>query len=261
MHTSSTSSRSAENAPRLSIIVATWNAAKTLERCLQSIIGQEFAQWELLISDGASTDGTVDLIREHELHIDWWQSQRDGGIYDAWNQSLKHARGEYVCFLGADDAWIDTQILGRIFAKVGNERYDLVTSRGLMLDPSTGRTSSWGSAWDYRRIGRYMVVCHPGLLHRRSLFEQYGTFDTRYRIAGDLDFLLRLPPNIRTLHFDVTSVLVEAAGVSRRNVLARLREQREVLSACERYGSFRAYVAWADKLWRYPIAKLLNISH
>lgn len=261
MHTSLISTQSAENAPRLSIIVATWNAAKTLDRCLQSIIGQDFRQWELLISDGASTDGTVDLIREHESYIDWWQSQPDGGIYDAWNQALKHARGEYVCFLGADDAWIDTEILRRIFAKIGSEQYDLVTSRGLIFDPVTGKTSSWGSAWDYRRIGRYMVVCHPGLLHRRSLFERYGKFDTRYRIAGDLDFLLRLPSDIRTLNFEATSVLIEAAGVSRRNVLARLREQREVLSKCDRYGPFRAYAAWADKLWRYPIAKLFNISH
>ena len=59
----------------------------------------------------------------------------------------------------------------------------------------------------------------------------------------------------------MVSVIVEAAGVSRRNVLSRLREQREVLTRCPRYGPVRAYVAWLDKLWRFPIAQLLNISH
>lgn len=261
MQTTSAATHFADSAPRLSIVIATWNAARTFERCLTSIIGQEFTEWELLIADGASTDGTMELIHKHKAQASWWQSRKDGGIYDAWNQALVHARGEYVCFLGADDAWADNTVLARLFTAIGAERYDLVSSRGLIYDPVTGKGLTFGSAWDYQRIGRRMVVCHPGLLHRRSLFERFGLFDTRYRIAGDLDFLLRIPADARTLHVDDTSVLIEAAGVSRRNVLARLREQREVLARCERYGCFRAYLAWADKLWRYPIARFLNIPH
>lgn len=247
--------------PRLSIIIATWQAAATLERCLKSIIEQEFNDWELLLADGASTDGTVDLIAKHERYIAWWQSEKDAGIYDAWNQALPHARGEYVCFLGADDAWADSGALARIFAAVGSQHYDLVTSSGRFLDSATGKSLTFGSAWDYRRIGRRTVVCHPGLLQRRSLFQDYGLFDTQYRIAGDLDFLLRLPRDLKTLHVDTTSVVVEAAGVSRRNVLQRLREQREVLTRCKRYGPVLAYLTWIDKLLRWPIARLLNISH
>jgi hypothetical protein len=106
-----------------------------------------------------------------------------------------------------------------------------------------------------------MVVCHPGMLQHRSLFEQYGFFDSRYRIAGDLDFLLRLPESTRSLHVPTVTVHIEAAGVSRTNVLARLREQREVLSRCSRYGPVRAYLTWLDKLWRYPVARIFRISH
>ena len=256
-----TESATTEAAPRLSIIIATWQAASTLERCLDSIVAQEFKDWELLLADGASTDGTVDLIAKYEPHIAWWQSRKDDGVYDAWNQALRRARGEYVCFLGADDAWLDNESLTRIFTAIGDRRHDLVTSRGLFSDSSTGKSFAFGSAWNYRRIGRRTVVCHPGLLHRRSLFDTYGTFDTHYRIAGDLDFLLRLPQDLEALHVDTTSVLVEAAGISRQNVLARLREQREVLAHCRRYGSIRAYIVWVDKLWRLPIARLLGISH
>lgn len=250
-----------EAIPRLSIIIATYQAASTLERCLNSIIEQEFKDWELLLADSASTDGTVDLIDKYDQHIAWWQSQKDDGIYDAWNQALLQARGEYVCFLGADDAWADKGALARIFMAVGNRRHDIVTSRGSIVDSSTGKSFTYGSAWNYKRIGRRMVVCHPGLLHRRSLFCTYGMFDTRYRITGDLDFLLRLPPELRALHVDTTSVVVAAAGVSRQNVLERLREQREVLARCKRYGPVRAYIAWIDKLVRLPIARLLKIPH
>lgn len=252
---------SRDEAPRLTIVIATWQAALTLERCLDSIIEQEFEGWELLIADGNSTDGTVDLIRKYEPHIAWWHSKDDDGVYDAWNQALLQARGEYVCFLGADDAWTDSGALSRLFDAMGSRNFDLVTSRGRFLDSSSGKSFSFGSAWNYRRIGRRTVVCHPGLLHRRELFLTYWLFDTRYRIAGDLDFLLRLPEDLRTLHVDTDSVVVEAAGISRQNVLARLREQREVLKRCKRYGPFRAYLVWIDKLVRFPIARLLNISH
>ena len=247
--------------PRLSIVIATWNAARTLERCLSSIEGQIFTDWELLIADGGSADGTVDLITKHERIVTWWQSSNDAGIYDAWNQALAHATGEYVCFLGADDAWANEAALAKLFAAIGSGRYDLVTSRGRLTDPSGGKATVFGSAWNFRRLGRRMVVSHPGLLHQRSLFETYGLFDTHYRIAGDLEFLLRLPDTLATLDVDAITVEIEAAGISRKNVLGRLREQRVVLSRCARYGPIRAYLVWLDKLWRYPVARMFGISH
>lgn len=248
-------------APRLSIIVATWNAERFLGRCLASIIAQESDDWELLVKDGGSTDGTIDLIRGHESNIAWWLSGEDAGIYDAWNQALAHARGEYVCFLGADDFFADVAALTRLLTAIGGRRYDLVTSRGWIVDTAKNRKFLFGSAWDYHRIGRRMVVCHPGLFHRRELFDRLGEFDCRYRIAGDLDFLLRIPVDATTLHVDTASVVIEGGGISRANVLARLKEQREILVRSRRYGILRAYIAWADKLWRYPVARLLNIPH
>lgn len=247
--------------PRLSIIIAVWQAANTLERCLDSIIEQSFDKWELVIADGGSVDGSVDILREYDSHIAWWTSANDDGIYDAWNKALAHARGDYVCFLGADDAWADSKALSRLFDAIGPDEYDIVTSVGKCTDSESGQSFEFGSAFDYRRIGRRMVVCHPGLLHNRMLFEQYGLFDTRYRIAADLDFLLRLPPDCRALHVDTISVIVETGGISRANVLSRLREQRNVLEQCPRYGPVRAYLAWLDKLWRYPLARLFDISH
>jgi len=247
--------------PRLSIILATWQAASTLERCLQSVLEQEFTDWELLLADGASTDGTIELISKYEQHIAWWQSEKDDGIYDAWNKALRHAHGEYVCFIGADDTWADSGSLARIFTAIGSHEYDIVTSRGLFLNSDTEKSFTFGSAWDYTRIGPRIIVCHPGLLHKRSLFQSYGLFDSHYRITGDLDFLLRLPRDLRTLHVDSTSVVVEMGGVSRQNVSARLLEQRVVLSRCERYGPMRAYLTWIGKLIRMPIARLLNLSY
>lgn len=247
--------------PRLSVIIATWNAARTLERCLASLEAQSFTDWELLISDGGSSDETIDLIQKHRDRISWWRSGKDDGIYDAWNRALEHAKGEYVCFLGADDEWESSQALATLFAAAAGRQFDLITSRGRMVDPCRGKEEIFGSSWNYKRLGRRMVVCHPGLLHHRSLFARYGAFDTQYRIAGDLEFLLRLPEALETLDVNETTVTIELGGVSRKNVLARLREQRVALSHCPRFGPLRANLVWIDKLWRYPIARLFGISH
>lgn len=247
--------------PRLSIVIATWNASTTLQRCVRSIVDQRFVDWELLISDGNSTDGTVELIRQYEDHIAWWQSKPDNGIYDAWNQALANAKGEYVCFLGADDAWSDPCALERLFDAMHGQIYDLVTSRGLIFAPQSDETIEFGGKWSYQRIGRRVVVCHPGLLHRQSLFRNYGLFDTRYRIAGDLEFLLRLPADLNTLDVPVISVRVQGGGISRKNFFKRLREQREILKRDERFGVIRAYLIWFDRLWRYPIARLFRIPY
>ena len=254
-------SSGADAQPRLSIILATWQAASTLDACLQSTIEQSFTSWELLVVDGASTDGTVDIIRRFEDHIAWWHSEEDAGIYDAWNKGLAHARGEYVCFIGADDKWADATSLSRLFDAIGNEEYDLVTSQGNFYDSETDKSFTYGSAWDYRRIGPRMIICHPGLMHRRELFEAYGLFDTSYSITGDLEFLLRLPEDMRTLHVESTSLVIEMAGISRQNVGQRLKEQREVLSRCERFGPLRAHVNWIGKWIRIPIARLLGYSY
>lgn len=257
----STLSESASVPPRLSIIIATWNAAKTFERCLRSIIGQEFTKWELLIADGASTDGTTELIRRYEPYIRWWESRKDGGIYDAWNKSLAYAQGDYVCFLGADDAWHTPSTLRKLFEAIGDVEYDLVTGLGALVDSGGRPYHEFGNAWDYKRVMKRMTICHPGALHRRKLFEHYGKFDTSYRICADYDFLLRLPAGLRSQHVDMIFVDVADGGISRERRWLMLRERYRAQANCPHVGRIRASFNYVDKLWRIPVAKALGIPN
>lgn len=248
-------------APKLSIVVATWNAARTFEHCLRSIKEQGFRDWELLVADAASSDGTVDLIRQNKAHIAWWQSQRDAGIYDAWNQALARARGEYVCFLGADDAWHSPSTLRSVFDAIGSRAYDLITGRGVLVDREGRPYHEFGSPWDYRKVMRRMTICHPGALHRRDLFRRFGDFDTSYRISADYDFLLRLPPDLKSLHLDMTLVDVADDGISRDRRWLMLRERYRAQANCAHVGRTRAVLNYVDKLWRIPLAKVLGIPN
>jgi glycosyltransferase involved in cell wall biosynthesis len=249
--------------PRLSIIVATWNAASTLERCLLSITGQAFADWELLIADGASTDGTAEVIRRFEERIGWWQSRRDDGIYDAWNQAVAQARGEYVCFLGADDAWSDPAALQALFDAIDaqGQAPDLVSARGLVIAQDERPLATIGARWDYLGVRRRMLICHPGAFHRRTLFESLGPFDTRYRIAADYDWILRLPASTRHLFVDRIVVHIQDGGASRKRRLRTTAEHWRIQARNPRVGRIRATLTYLDRLWRIPVARLLGLYY
>lgn len=247
-------------APRLSIVIATYNAAATLRGCLDSILSQAYGDLEILIADGGSTDGTLFILEEYSPHLAWWRSRPDAGIYDAWNDAIDNASGEYVAFIGADDLWHDNSVLQGLFQAIDGHEFDLVTGRGELID-SSGRRHTFGRAWDFARVARRMTICHPGALHRRDLFARYGRFDTRYRISADYEFLLRLPAQIRTFHVPWTLVDVADGGISRRGYRALLMERFRIQARCPRVGTIRALLNLLDKLWRIPVARVLRIPN
>src|SRR3954447_3382690 len=89
--------------PAITIVVATFNAGAILSRCLESVLAQDYPFVDLVVIDGGSTDGTIERIRGYGALIAYWESSPDNGVYDAWNKALRHVRGDWVCFLGADD--------------------------------------------------------------------------------------------------------------------------------------------------------------
>lgn len=164
-------------------------------------------------------------------------------------------------FLGADDALVDDDALKRLFERIGEARYDLVTSCGVIRDDEWRPVRRFGTAWSFSRFPRNFNLCHPSVLHARTLFDKHGRFDDSYRIAGDLDFLLRLPEHIKTLHVEMETVDVGSAGISRRAFWQRIGERRRAHAQCPRIGPARAWVYWLDKVWRHPIAALFSIPH
>jgi glycosyltransferase involved in cell wall biosynthesis len=245
--------------PKISIIIATYNSAATLDRCLLSIESQSFKNFEIIVVDGLSNDETVDIIRMHAKHIAYWHSLSDRGVYDAWNQGIAKSRGEYICFIGSDDFYSGEDALMNVFQKIGVTDYDLISSKGLFH--GAGGTHVFGGPWDYRKVARRITICHPGLIHHRTLFDRFGNFNTEYRITGDYEFLLRLPKEISTLHVDAVTIEIADGGISRSRYMHMLKEKRRAQSSCPRIGPMLAWLNYLDKLWRIPIAKALKIPY
>ena len=110
---------------KLSIITVNYNDAEGLERTIKSVMSQSFKDFEFIIIDGGSTDASVDVIKKYEDKIDYWVSERDGGIYPGMNKGLRQAKGEYVNFMNGGDSYYSPDVLNAIFAL--NSNADIIT--------------------------------------------------------------------------------------------------------------------------------------
>lgn len=181
--------------PSISIVVATFNALTTLQQCIDSVAQQTYSHKELIVIDGGSTDGTVELLKANQQKISNWSSEPDRGIYHAWNKALSRATGEWICFLGADDHLWDEHVLSRMAEQLGQlpASISVVYGQIMLLNSRGERLYLVGEPWEKLkdRFHKSMCIPHPGAMHRRSLFEQHGEFDESFRIAGDYELLLR----------------------------------------------------------------------
>ena len=100
--------------PLISIIVASYNSINTLSRVIESVRSQTYLNKELVIIDGGSKDGTVDVLKRYDESIAYWCSEPDKGIYNAWNKALDYTKGDWILFLGADDYLWTNDVLERI---------------------------------------------------------------------------------------------------------------------------------------------------
>ena len=185
--------------PLISVIVAVYNGAKTIQRCIDSVFEQTYLDKELIIIDGGSTDGTIKIIKSNQDKITYWQSEPDTGIYNAWNKALGHASGDWICFLGSDDyLWKNTvfeEIMPHMI-KAESQGIKMVYGQVARVTENDEICCVDGDSWEYTWRGIIIdgigTFAHQGMFHHRSLFELYGMFDESFNIAGDYELLIRV---------------------------------------------------------------------
>lgn len=179
------------NTPKITIITVSYNCVDTIEKTILSIINQTYSNIEYIIIDGASTDGTVDIIKKYQDRITYWVSEPDNGIYDAWNKGLYNSSGEWISFLGADDILMDNCIEKYALEILKNDKtINYISSKISKVKKDLSPIDIRGKKWD-SDMKRYCYIAYVGSLHHKSLFQQKGNFDTSFKITGDYDFLLR----------------------------------------------------------------------
>jgi glycosyltransferase involved in cell wall biosynthesis len=242
--------------PMISVVVAVFNGAETLQRCIDRVAEQTYPNRELIVMDGGSTDGTVQIIKANSYKIAYWESKPDRGIYHAWNKALDRARGEWICFLGADDYFATADSLSKMLSRSG-PGVDFVFGRAALVDEKDRVLRSYGTMWNWEQMKHYQTIAHSGALHRKSLFERYGKFSENYRIVGDYEFFLRVGAATVASYVDEVVVRAGKGGISRSQLRLAFRENRHIQSAHPEIGFYRAWTNYLIAVSKAVLRRML----
>ncbi len=245
---------------KISVITVCYNSAKTLERTLLSVVEQDYQDFEHIVIDGGSSDGSADILANYRTGLAHLMSEPDHGIYDAMNKGLVLARGEVICFLNADDHYASPKVLSQVARKMQAQKLDALMGdvgyfhersperivRRYRSDRFTPERLSWG--W---------MPAHPALFLNKNVVQRVGKFRTDYRIAGDFEFIVRAfhGHDLRYEHIPEVLVLMQTGGASTGGWRSKMLLNREVLRACRENG---LQTHMLKILSKYP-AKLMEI--
>lgn len=175
---------------KISIVTAVYNAVDTLEQTIVSVLEQDYNNIEYIIIDGGSNDGTVDIIQRYQDKLAYWCSESDNGVYEAFNKGIAQATGDYIQFLGADDALYSSNVISNVVAELQDD-IDILSTCGYLVDEKLKIErflSNDDAASGETRTNGHMPP-HPGMFVRLPVMQKY-MFDTTYKVAADYKFFL-----------------------------------------------------------------------
>jgi glycosyltransferase involved in cell wall biosynthesis len=208
-----------------------------------SIIGQEFRAFEYIIIDGASTDGTLEIIRKYAQHISYWVSEPDKGLYDAMNKGLQVAKGKYVWFMNAGDEIYSSETLKLLFSKSTDA--DVYYGDALFFH-AEGKTIGLRSevtphqlpeklSWQSLQYG--MVVCHQSFIVRKAIAPFYNL---SHPYSADVDWEIQCLKNAReVIHTGLVLCRYLTGGFSKKHLYRSLRDRFGVLQS--HFGTFTTF--------------------
>jgi len=241
---------------KFSIVTVVFDNQSYISDCLNSVSNQKYLNFEHIIIDGVSTDGTVDIIRNHKKGNTKVISEPDDGLYDAMNKGVQQSNGDIIGFLNSDDMLYNDNVLDSL-VKAFYEN-DIYSCFGDLVYVDKDDTDKVIRYW---RTGEYKVNAfrkgwhppHPTFYVKRSIFEKYGLFDTRYKIASDYALMLKLLEKERISTYYIPKVLVKMriGGVSNTNLLNIFKANMECYRAWKDNGlNISPMILFRKPLWK-----------
>ena len=177
---------------KISIITVCYNAEKTIERTIRSVIRQDYKNIEYVVVDGESSDGTLDILDRYKTDITILVSEKDKGIYDAMNKGISLSEGAYILFLNADDYLFSPSVIENMMAAISQYKdSDIFYGNLLMFDDKTGQAKIWKPGPVSGKLLYSSTLPHPATIYKRTIFEKLNKFDDTYKIAADYEFYVR----------------------------------------------------------------------
>lgn len=225
---------------KISIITSVYNNRDTISDAIESVLSQSYPNIEYIVIDGASKDGTVDIISGYADRISTFVSEPDRGIYDGLNKGVERATGDVIAFLHSDDLYNDPEAVARVAEAFMTTEADAVYG-DLVYTPKydTSKVLRYWKSRDFHLglLKKGWMPAHPTFFVRRELYDRYGAFDTSFRIAADYDFMLRvLSKGIKTHYLPNVLYKMRVGGESNKSLKNIIRKMQEDYRALQNNG-------------------------
>ncbi len=227
---------------KISLITTSYNSAATIADTLRSVSAQTYPNIQHVVIDGASKDDTMAVIEREGAHLDAVISGPDKGIYDAYNRGLEKVDGDIVGYINSDDFYYDETVIEQV-AKAFEDHPEAkaVHADLIYVDPKDTDivVRHWrGREMTPKNIQRGFMPAHPTLFLKREVYDEFGGYDTRYRLAADYEFMLRILETHGTPSVHVPSIWVRmrTGGATGAGYLGVKQQNEEIREAQRLHG-------------------------
>ena len=234
---------------KISLITATYNSGRVLRTTLESVLKQTYSDIEYIIIDGASKDNTIDLVYEYEPLFNGrikWLSELDKGIYDAMNKGIRMATGDIVGIINSDDFYHRTDVLSRVAEAFEEPGVQAVYGDVRFVHPGDlDKTIRYYSSKVFSpKLFRYgFMPAHPTFFTYKKYFEEFGYYETNYKIAADYELLVRFlyVHKLQAKYLPLDFMKMRTGGVSTASVRSNILLNKEIVRACRENGLWTCF--------------------
>ena len=244
---------------KISIITAVYNRRNTILDAINSVRSQTYSNVEHLIIDGASTDGSLEIIKEAMVPGTTLISEHDHGIYDAINKGIKHSSGDVIGLLHSDDIYASNSVLAQVASEFSDPNLDAAYADAIFYrgsNPDNIIRHYRSDRFSHKTLAWGWMPAHTAIFFRRRVFEKFGVYKTDYKIAADIDFIARVfgSGSFKSVYLPKVWVKMRIGGISTGGLGNTILLNREVLRALRDNGVKTNMVKVLSK---YPL-KLLE---
>lgn len=226
---------------KVSLITVTYNASDHVRDCIESVLSQTHSDLEYIVIDGASSDNTMEIIREYSDRISHLISEPDDGLYDAMNKGIALATGDIVGILNADDLYSHKGVISKVVDVFNITDCDATFGDLVYFkteEPDKITRFFPGKGFHPRQFAKGIMPPHPTFFVKRSLYESFGRFDTQFDICADFDLMVRFLYQNHATYTYIPEVLVRmrTGGSSTQGIQSTLTINKEMLRSCKQNG-------------------------
>jgi glycosyltransferase involved in cell wall biosynthesis len=217
---------------KVSLITVCFNSEKTIKRTIESVINQNYSDIEYIIVDGDSKDSTLSIIESYNMYIDKIISEKDLGMYYALNKGIENTSGDIIGIIHSDDIFFDNQVISNVVDVFNyNNKTDIVWGDIVFINNKNKIIRMYsGKKISSESFNYGIMPPHPSVFIKKYCYDEFGIFNTKYRIAADYDLIFRLIKINKIKYSYLPKILVQmnTGGLSNSSFLSILELNKEI---------------------------------